>query len=236
MLTWPTFRSELRPTLRLALPLVLAEIGWMSMNIVDTMMVGRLPNSAVAISAVSISSNIFHVLAFFGEGLLIGLNTSISQSFGAGRREDCYRSLLNGVYLTFVMTPILTLPIFLFRAFFQRIHLEASVIDLAIPYTYALGAGMFPLLLYFAVRRSLQAMDMVRPVAFSLVTANIINLVANYALIYGKWGFPRHGRGRLWLVHRPRSPIHGPRPHRLSFLVRTAVTTPLYSRLPWKSI
>ena len=199
MLTWPTFRSELRPTLRLALPLVLAEIGWMSMNIVDTMMVGRLPNSAVAISAVSISSNIFHVLAFFGEGLLIGLDTLISQSFGAGRREDCYRSLLNGVYLTFVMTPILTLPIFLFRAFFQRIHLEVSVIDLAIPYTYALGAGMFPLLLYFAVRRSLQAMDMVRPVAFSLVTANIINLVANYALIYGKWGFPAMGvEGSGW--------------------------------------
>jgi len=61
-------RAELRPTLRLALPLILAEIGWMSMMIVDTMMVGRLPCSAEAIGAVSVASGLFVVFAFFGEG------------------------------------------------------------------------------------------------------------------------------------------------------------------------
>src|SRR5262252_722810 len=99
--------AEIRPTLRLALPLVLAELGWMSMAIVDTMMVGRLPNSAVAIGAVSISSILFHVLAFFGGGLLMGLDTLVSQAFGAGRREDCHRSLVNSLYLSFAMTPVL---------------------------------------------------------------------------------------------------------------------------------
>ncbi len=54
MLALQTLRAEFRPTLRLAVPLVLAELGWMSMAVVDTMMVGRLPNSAVAISAVSL--------------------------------------------------------------------------------------------------------------------------------------------------------------------------------------
>jgi Na+-driven multidrug efflux pump len=95
---FPIFRRELRPTLHLALPLILAEIGWMSMVIVDTMMVGRLPYSAEAIGAVSISSSLFLVFAFFGEGLLIGLDTLVSQSFGAGRREDCHTSLVNGIY------------------------------------------------------------------------------------------------------------------------------------------
>src|SRR5205814_1258245 len=42
-------------------------------------------------------------------------------------------------------------------------------------------------------RRCLQAMNMVRPVAFALVSANIINAVGNYVLIYGKWGFPNMG-------------------------------------------
>src|SRR5258708_39117775 len=51
-------RNEFRPTLRLAIPLVLAALGWMSMAIVDTMMVGRLPNSAPAIGAGSVGSNI----------------------------------------------------------------------------------------------------------------------------------------------------------------------------------
>ena len=47
--------AEARPMLRLAIPLVLAELGWMTMAIVDTMMVGRQANSAVAIGAVSLS-------------------------------------------------------------------------------------------------------------------------------------------------------------------------------------
>src|SRR5271166_6836805 len=107
----PIFRSELRPTLRLALPLILAELGWMSMVIVDTMMVGRLPYSAEAIGAVSISSSLFIVFAFFGEGLMIGLDTLVSQAFGAGHREDCHRSLINGIYLSFAFTPALTMPV-----------------------------------------------------------------------------------------------------------------------------
>src|ERR1700756_4159807 len=107
MAFFPIFRRELRPTLHLALPLILAEIGWMSMVIVDTMMVGRLPNSAESIGAVSISSSLFIVFAFFGEGLLIGLDTLVSQAFGAGRREDCFHSLVNGVYLSFAVAPFL---------------------------------------------------------------------------------------------------------------------------------
>src|SRR5260221_3146915 len=50
----------------------------------------------------------------------------------------------------------------------------------------ALAIGLFPLMLYFAVRRCIQAMNMVRPVAFALVTANLINLLFNWVLIYGK--------------------------------------------------
>jgi MATE family multidrug resistance protein len=97
MLRLQTLRVELRPTVRLALPLVLAELGWMSMAIVDTMMVGRLPNSATAMGAVSLGSNIFIVLGLFGGGLLLGLDTLVSQAFGAGLREDCHRSLINSI-------------------------------------------------------------------------------------------------------------------------------------------
>lgn len=111
MMGTTALRAEFRPTLRLALPLVLAELGWMSMAIVDTMMVGRLPNSAVSMGAVSLSSNIFMVLALFGGGLLMGLDTLVSQAFGADKREDCHRSLVNGIYLSLALTPILAVPV-----------------------------------------------------------------------------------------------------------------------------
>src|SRR5215475_1773021 len=164
MLSLATLRREFRPTLTLALPLVLAEIGWMCMGIVDTVMVGHLPNSAQAIGAVSISSNIFNVVGFFGGGLLIGLDTLVAQAFGAGQREDCHRSLLNGVYLSLAMTPFLMLPIWFFAPLLDAIHVDPAVAAQAVPYMKALAVGLLPLLLYFAVRRCLQAMNMVKPV------------------------------------------------------------------------
>src|SRR6202051_102233 len=111
MIRLKILRQELPPTVRLALPLVLAELGWMSMAIVDTVMVGHLPDSATAMGAVSLGSNIFIVLALFGGGLLLGLDTLVSQAFGAGLREDCHRSLLNGIYLSVALTPLLAAPV-----------------------------------------------------------------------------------------------------------------------------
>ncbi|HYA97076.1 MAG TPA: MATE family efflux transporter [Methylomirabilota bacterium] len=193
MILWRTIRAELRPTMQLALPLVLAELGWMAMAIVDTMMVGRLRDSAVAIGAVSLGSILFHTLALFGAGVLMGLDTLVSQAFGAGQREDCHRSLLNSIYLSAAMTPVLIAPVWFVAPLLQALGVEPSVTASAIPYMKALAIGLFPLLLYFAVRRCLQAMNLVRPVAFALITANVVNAVCNWILIYGKWGAPAMG-------------------------------------------
>lgn len=186
-------RREFRPTLRLALPLVLAELGWMSMAVVDTMMVGRLPNSALAISAVSLGGILVHVLAFFGGGLLIGLDTLVSQAFGAGQREDCHRSLVHGIYLSFVLTPLLMAPVWYFASLLRFADIPPNILSLTVPYSKALAWGTLPLLLYFAVRRCMQGMNMVRPIAFALITANIINALGNWILIYGKLGAPAMG-------------------------------------------
>src|SRR5271170_6399897 len=99
--------EEARPMLALATPIVLAELGWMTMGIVDTMMVGRQPNSAVAIGAVSLGSILYYAVAIFGTGLMLGLDTLVSHSYGAGNIEDAHRSLVNGFYLTIGITPVL---------------------------------------------------------------------------------------------------------------------------------
>ena len=193
MIGLQTLRAEIRPTLRLAIPLVLAELGWMTMAVVDTMMVGRLPNSAVAISAVSLGGILVHVLAFFGGGLLIGLDTLVSQAFGAGQREDCHRSLLHGIYLSLAVTPFLMTPVWLFDPLLRSAGISQDIISVAVPYSKAMAWGTLPLLLYFGVRRCMQGMNIVRPIAFALVSANIINAAGNWLLIYGKLGAPAMG-------------------------------------------
>jgi multidrug resistance protein, MATE family len=95
--------------------------------------------------------------------------------------------------LSIALTPILAAPTRFFRPALASMQVDAAIIDQAVPYMRALVVGLFPLLLYFAVRRCLQAMSMVKPVAFALVSANLINALFNWVLIYGKWGFPAMG-------------------------------------------
>jgi multidrug resistance protein, MATE family len=109
--------DEARPMFKLAIPLVLAELGWMTMAIVDTMMVGRQADSAEAIGAVSLGSILYNAVAIFGTGMMLGLDTLVSHSYGAGDVEDCHRSLVNGVYLTLGIGPILMGVTYFFEKF-----------------------------------------------------------------------------------------------------------------------
>ncbi len=185
--------EEARPMLRLAIPLVLAELGWMTMAIVDTMMVGRQADSAVAIAAVSLGSILFNAAAIFGTGLMLGLDTLVSHSYGAGNVEDCHHSLVNGVYLSFGITPILMGVIRLFEPVLRSLDLQPSVLHQTIPYLRALNWGTLPLLFYFVFRRYLQGMNLAKPVMFALVSANLVNIVGNWTFVFGHFGFRAMG-------------------------------------------
>ncbi|HXQ26538.1 MAG TPA: MATE family efflux transporter [Candidatus Acidoferrales bacterium] len=185
--------EEVRPMTSLAAPIVLAELGWMTMGIVDTMMVGRQADSSVAIGAVSLGGILYIAVAIFGAGLMLGLDTLVSHSYGAGDLDDAHRSLVNGVYLSLGMAPVLMGLIRLWEPILRALNIEAPVLSQAIPYLRALNWSTAPLLLYFVFRRYLQGINLVKPVMFSLVTANVINLAGNWALIYGHLGFRAMG-------------------------------------------
>src|SRR5947199_7877432 len=107
-------QNEFRPTLRLALPLVLAEIGWMTMGVVDTIMVGRLPNSAVAIGATGLGQSLYNIVAIFGAGLLLGLDTFFSQATCSEDMQVSCHDLVLGVYSSMSVSHLLLLQIYLF--------------------------------------------------------------------------------------------------------------------------
>ena len=179
--------------LQLAWPIVLAELGWTMMGIVDIIVVGRLPASADAIAAVSLGSIFFYVVAIFGAGLLLGLDTLVSQAFGAGDREDCHRSLINALYLTLPLGVILMAILWGILPLLKRMGERPEVLTLLNPYLATLTWSVFPLLLYFALRRYLQSVNVVRPVMFALISANLINLAGNVILVFGNLGMPALG-------------------------------------------
>lgn len=185
--------DEVRPMLHLAIPIVMAELGWMFMGIVDTMMVGHQKDSAVAIGAVSLASILYYVVAIFGTGIMLGLDTLVSRSYGAGDLEDTHRSLVNGVYLSLGLTPVLMGLIWLWEPVLHLFNIEPAILRQTVPYMRALNWGTLPLLLYFVFRRYLQGVNLAKPVMFSLISANVVNFFGNWALIYGHLGLPAMG-------------------------------------------
>src|SRR5258707_13068435 len=186
-------RGEFRPTLRLALPLVFAEIGWMSIGVVDTIMVGRLPNSALAIGATGLGKSLYNSVAIFGAGLLVGMDTFVAQAHGRDDIRDARHSLVNGFFLALVLTPILMLLVSFWPMLMRRFGVSRELIERMQPFLSALNWGTLPLLCYFGLRRYLQALHVVQPIMFALISANVVNLVGNWALIYGHLGFGAMG-------------------------------------------
>ncbi|HEY6350021.1 MAG TPA: MATE family efflux transporter [Candidatus Angelobacter sp.] len=186
-------RREFRPMLRLSLPLVLTELSWIVMGLVDTMMVGRLPYSAVAIGAVSLGSIFFYTIGIFGSSIMLGLDTLVGQSYGAGRLEDCHRAFWNALYLALVVGPALMVLILVILPFLNHFGIDPPVLAYTLPFVKILTWSALPLVLYFVFRRYLQSMAIVKPVVFAGVSANVVNLLGNWSLVYGHLGFPALG-------------------------------------------
>jgi MATE family, multidrug efflux pump len=183
--------------LRLAWPVILAEIGWMSMGIVDTIMVG--PLGPAAIGASGMSNSIFFAVAVFGMGVMLGLDALVASSYGARRLDDCVRWLQHGVLVALVVAPTIMLIFYAVLTTSAHWGLHPSVRAQAQPYMTILGLGALPLLLYATFRRYLQGIHAVRPVMIALVTANLVNVFGNWVLIWGHLGLPELGiNGSAW--------------------------------------
>lgn len=187
--------------LRLALPLVMAEVGWMSMGVVDTVMVGHLPHPAVTISAAALGQVLYNTLAFGIGGVLLGLDTYISQAHGAGEFEDANKWLLSGVVLAAGLSAVLMGMVWVGPLAMVRIPVGGGetgreVMRQAVAFLWALNWGTLPLFLYMTFRRYLQAFNHVRPIAAAVVSANLVNAGLDWLLLYGhRWNVVGHAVG-----------------------------------------
>lgn len=184
-----TVRQQIRHVLTLALPLIAAELGWMAMGLVDTIMVGHMANPAVNIASAALGQVLYNTLGFGISGILLSLDTYLSQSHGAGRYDEANRWLYHGLFLAGVLAATLWGLIELAPLALHRLPVEPQVKIGAIHFLGALNWGTPVLFLYFTLRRYLQAFNHVRPIAFALITANLANVFFNWLLIYGhSWG------------------------------------------------
>src|SRR6202789_1859971 len=186
-------RSELPPLIHLALPLIAGELGWISMSLVDTIMLGHLPNSALAMSAAALAQVLFNTLCFGVGGVLLGLDTLISQALGAKQQHEANRWLLHGVVMAVALSALLIAIFAVTPVLLLHLPVDRAILAQAVPAMQGLNYGTLPLLLYFTFRRYLQAAHHGRPIAFALISANLVNAAGDWLLIFGHdWRIAAH--------------------------------------------
>lgn len=169
----------------------------MGMGVVDTIMVGPLGPTAIAAAGVG---NSLHIgFAIFGMGLLLGLDTLVSQAYGARDLALCRRWLWRGIELAALACAPLMLTLLSLYFMLPGLGFNQETLPFLEDYFGVVIWSTAPLLAYAAFRRYLQSTHHVTPVMFALVSANLVNAVVNWALIFGHLGMPALGvAGAAW--------------------------------------
>ena len=185
------YAVELRDLLRLALPMVVAQVGMMMLGVVDTVMVGHLSEQALA--AVALGGTYSWAAMILGMGVLHGLDPLVSQAHGARDLDAISLALQRGLVLSLVVS----IPyVILFEAsapILVALRQPPEVVAIAAPYLESLAPSVPAFFAFVALRQTLQARGVVRPVLIAVVVGNLANYAGNLVLIYGRLGLPALG-------------------------------------------
>lgn len=163
----------------------------MSTYLVDALMIGRMPHSALSISASSLGNTIFYALAFCAIRFLTGLETLTAQAYGRGDgagREEATHLFAQSLWFVGVGTPLVMAATLGAIPLLGVFGVPAEIVAETSRYLHALVWSTAPLLLYMALRRYLQAVSRVMLITVSLLTANLVNWAGDYAFLFGHFG------------------------------------------------
>lgn len=190
-------RAELGALLRLALPVVVVQVGLMLMGVVDSIMVGRL--SAEALGAVALGNVYFFAAGVYGQGLLMALDPLVAQAVGAEDEPAIARAVQRGLLLAVALTVPCAMLLLFARPVLLAVGQPDALASGAAVYAWCLIPGVLPYYSFIVLRQTLQARQLMRPIVVTIVGANLANVALNWALIYGNLGSPPLGiAGSAW--------------------------------------
>jgi MATE family multidrug resistance protein len=189
--TQHTLPTEVKATLWLAAPVVLTQLGQISMGFVDTVMVGRLGSDALA--GVALGNTCFFFTMVLGMGVLMAVQPMVSQAFGAGENDPIGRTVRQGLWLGLILGTGAFLLLWNITPLLRLLGQQEETIELAQGYLRAIAGGVFPFLWFVVLRSFVEGVSKPRPVAVIAFLGVAFNIGANYVLMFGKLGFPELG-------------------------------------------
>ncbi|MCG8461943.1 MAG: MATE family efflux transporter [Holophagales bacterium] len=184
-------RRELSAVVRLATPVAATQLGMMAMGTVDSMMLGRVSETALAAGA--LGNAVSFALLVFGMGLIMALDPLVAQAHGARDKVAMARHVQRGAGLALFLSIPFALLMWDCAWLLRKLGQDASIVEPTAAYIRGIVPGIPGFLLFTVFRQTLQAMSLVRPAFWAILWANLVNGLANYVLIFGNWGSPALG-------------------------------------------
>ena len=176
----------------LATPVAITQLAQILLGFTDTVMVGRIGPDALA--SIALGNSTFFALVIFGIGTMNGVSPMVSQAFGAGDAEGVGRSVRQGFWLgLFIALPIIVFLQIGAGPFLLAIGQDPVVVDLTEDYLFAVSWGVIPFLWYIAERSFTEGVSRPMPALIIAIFGVIVNIFANYTLMFGNFGFPALG-------------------------------------------
>lgn len=186
--------SRTRRILALALPVIGGMVSQNILNLVDTAMVSRLPDSDAALAAVGYGGFVLFVAQALILGFATGVQATASRRKGQGRLTETAYFLNAALIIILCVAPLLSLLVrHVTPALYPWINEDAEVIALGVPYLEIRAIGIVFVSMNFSFRGYWNAIDLTRLYMTTLVAMHALNIFLNYVLIFGHFGAPALG-------------------------------------------
>ncbi len=187
----PDIQKESSKLLKIGLPIVGTQLLGMGLNVTDTIMAGQL--SAADLAGVAVGNALYLPVTLFGMATLVAINPIVSQYLGGRKFFKIGKSARQMLWLIF----FLTVPsFFLIRNLDFIMHwvkVDLEIIPLASKYLKAVSWGIPGLLIFAGLRYFSEGLAITKPAMYLSLLILLLNIPADYILMYGKFGLPALG-------------------------------------------
>lgn len=189
--------DEIEKTLKIAYPVIIGQLGFIMMGVVDSIMVGSI--GAIPLAGATLANSLFILLFIIGLGISIAVTPLVAIAVGGNRYEECGVLFRQSLLVNMITGVVLALLIIISSNFLVYIDQPPEVVGQAQSYSRILGLSVIPSMLFASYKQFIEGFSVMKPAMIVVLLANLINILVNWILIFGKLGFPALGlNGAGW--------------------------------------
>ena len=166
-------------------------LGHTFVGFIDNIMVGQLGTAELA--AVSLGNSFMFIAMSIGIGFSTAITPLIAEADSSDNLNQARSTYKSGLFLCSTLGIILFLGIYFSKPLIYLLKQPKEVVELAIPYLNLVAFSLVPLVIFKAIKQFSDGMSMTKYPMYATLLANIVNIILNYILIFGKFGFPEMG-------------------------------------------